>query len=233
MAEEQDTDEETALEEEPQETEVEEQEPEGFNKTQLQQIYSGMGRIIKQQFEKDVLPHIQKEAPEPGASTPGNAEYERFNQELLDQALGGDMIGAFQKYEKVRDRANKNMSVAKEKQLTTALTKYSDDPQYKDIYPDMEKVARSAMGNGTAPEAAAELGLAKAKVAALERKFNNGNDVELSVSPNGKAVTRTKVKALPAEYQKAMKRDIAAGVFKDEQDYRNSMSPAAKARLGM
>lgn len=204
---------------------------EGFNKKQLDQMFSATGRIVKQQIEKHVLPHIQKPAEaKTGLPAPSLKE---FNQELLDQILSGDVVGALEKVSDVRAYAKKNITKQKQARLTKALTEHSEDPDYKDIYPDAEKIAQAEIAEGMDPKAAARLGLAKARVAHLTGKAGTVDAGKLGVSGNGRRVQRTKVKQLPEAFKKQCAKDIADGIFKDEADYRKSIPLATRQRYGI
>lgn len=201
----------------------------GFSKKQLEQLGSWMGRMVKKQIHSDVLPILEQQRQPSGAPGP---TLEKFNEELLNQMLSGDVIGALDKVSTLRERAQKNLTEQKKAKLVSALTQYSDDPDYREIYKDAEKIAEEAMARNVAPDTAAELAITKARLMKLQ-KMAEGPKEGLAVAGNGKRVVRAKVKPLPKQFANQCKRDIADGIFKDEAEYRANLSSAIKRQYGL
>lgn len=207
-------------------TETQEQTPEPkFNEAQLQQMYSAVGRIVKNQFDEHVIPMLQGQASQkeaPKAETTDN----------LDRALGGDFDGAVESaYEKLerkkRESLTKGISLTKQ-----ALTSYSEQPFYKDIYTEAEKLAGGYLSQGYPPQAAAKMAFIEAKATHLQGQLSGG-DVNLGMSSGSTKKTEKKKAKLPDAFKKAAARDIAKGIFTDEADYINSLSPDIRKRYGI
>lgn len=205
-----------------------------FTPEQEQYMGSWMGRIIKKQFDESIVPLIEGQQRQP-AFTPsgeGNA-LTKFNEEITEQFFGGDPLGAFNKMQQVSQTAKSNLSESNKKAANTAITGYSEDPLYKEIYADAQRITHEAVANGHPPEAAADYGIQKAKVLFFEKRDANLGNEGLDMSVSGIQQRQTKTVKLPPEFKKAFERDKEKGLFKDEADYIKHLSPTIRAKYGI
>ncbi len=239
MADQQDTDQDDAAQDDAVDQDAQDQvdtdqadqdEEKGFNEKQLQQMYSATGRLVKKHVEEAIAPLMERQA----APAQGDDALEKFNKDLSEQLFSGDLTGAIDKALTVRERAKANIDAQTTIDTDRAITSYSEDPLYKDIYQDMKKIAHEKRANGFPPAAAAELAFAQAKTNLYEKKDANPDDENLSMLPGGQPPRKKagKVKLAP-EFKKACERDIASGKFKDEAEYIAYLSPHVRQKYGM
>ncbi len=208
-----------------------------FTPEQEQYIGSWLGRIVKKQIEEGVLPHIQQQ--QPAIQQQGNPDaMKQFNEKLQEKIFAGDVTGALQDFMNVQEHAKQNLTKTQKVQTDRAVTSFSDKPYYKDIYQDMEKIARDTVAQGFPPEAAAVFAYNTAKANYLEAKIAGGgnrgdDDSSLDMLPGGKRQPNKKAIKLPAQFKAAFERDKMKGLFKDEQDYINNLSPAIRQKYGI
>ena len=109
----------------------------GFNKTQLQQLSSMTGRLIAKQIDEKVLPRLQPEqSPIQTISEDdktGNV-LTKFNEQRQEEILSGDVYGAVDKILQVRDSMAQKVQQQRKQETDKAITKYSEEPYYKDIH---------------------------------------------------------------------------------------------------
>lgn len=218
---------------EPQEP-VEPVEPteDGFNETQLQQMYSASGRIISKQFEEKIVPMLQEFTPKAPAAPAPNAT-EDLNKQLQDQIFAGDVIGAFDRYSDLKKTAETNRSNQQDVETNKAITTYSKDPLYKELYDDATKIAGDLVKNGFPPGPAARTAFAEAKASHFERKQSGDSAGSLSMTTSGVRTTTTKTVKLPPAFKKACAKGIVDGLWQDEKEYVAELSPTVKAKLGI
>ena len=201
-----------------------------FNPEQEQYIGSWLGRIVADQIDKKVAPLVQDKQPPPHQPVSDDA-LKKFNDEVSEQFFGGDPTGAFNKMMNVHKTAQDNIASQNKIATDRAITSYSDDPLYKDIYQDMNKIAHEKVIAGFPPAAAAEFAFTAATAnhykSQVVNKPGGGN---LKMSGGGRQERATKQFKLRPEFKKAAARDIASGYFKDEQDYINNLSPHVRAK---
>ena len=212
-------------------TDQADQDQKPFNPEQEQYIGSWLGRIVKKQIEESVLPHIQQQPtrPEP-TQEPGALD--KFNEQLQEKIFSGDVMGAFNMAKSVQTQADQNLSTQKTIETDRALTALSDQPFYKDTFGEAQKIAHEAVQLGYPPEAAVEYGYNKAKANFLEKKLA-GDDGGLNLSEGGKPPPKTKAPKLPPEFKKAYERDKAKGLFKNEKEYIEALSPNIRTKYGI
>lgn len=201
-----------------------------FTPEQEQYIGSWMGRIISKQFDEKVIPTIQQTqtAPEPT----GDSALDEFNQKLQDMVLEGNVTGALQLYNQVQARATENLTKTNRIQTDKALTAFSEEPYYKDVFKDAQSLAHSLVAKGYSPEIAAEHAYTKTESKYLKKKLNPSAEPQ-DMLGSGKRVVSNKKLKLPKQFKKAYERDKAKGLFKDEQEYINNLSPAIRAKYGI
>lgn len=203
-----------------------------FTPEQEQFMGSWMGRIVKRQLEESLAPLIQDRQQAPPIQQSAD-HIKNFNEQVTEQFFSGDPLGAIDKVMTVRQTAQTN--IANQNRIATdrAITQYSDDPLYKDIYQDMKKIAHDTVAGGYPPAAAAEFALAKAKTNYYENKQANPDNANLAMTGGGQQRRATPKVKLAPEFKKAFERDKAKGLFKDEADYINNLSPHIRAKYGM
>ena len=189
-----------------------------FTPEQEQYIGSWMGRIIKKQFEENVLPHLKSVQPE--SAPQGNVDdaMKAFNEKVQEKLFGGDVVGAMNMVNDLRERAKSNLTQTQNINLMKGLTTYSDQPYYEDIQPDFQKLAREKMSEGAPVDKALRWAYAEAKANFLEGKLTGGGDKGggMNLSGGGRTnTTRQKVVTLPPKFEAQCKKDIADGLIQD------------------
>jgi len=205
---------------------------EGFNEKQLQQMYSASGRIISKQFEEKILPMLQELKPQtPQTQTPSAGE--DFNKSLQDMIFSGDVVGAFERYSTAKAQQETNLTQAQETATNKAITTYSEDPLYKEIYDDVKERANKLVKDGFPPIPAARTAMAEVKAGYLERKLTGDPEGSLGMLGGGIRTKTTKAVKLPPEFKAACAKGIKDGLWKDEKEYIADLSPRVKAKLGI
>jgi len=203
----------------------------GLNKKQMEQVGTLSGRYAAQQIEEKIMPLLQELKGSAGTSqqAPSQDAIENFKQQMSEE-IYTDPYSAFSKMMDVRERAKVNLSKSQTVATDTAITAYSDDPCYKDIFTDARKIAHQATTEGFPPEAAAKLGIYQAKAAFLEPKKE---PTDLGMIGGGVQTKITKEPKLPKEFEKDAKASIAKGYHKDMKDYISDISPAIRAKYNI
>ena len=204
-----------------------------FTPEQEQYMGSWMGRIISKQFDEKVLPVIQQNQPAPPPQPPGgDSALDEFNEKLQDMVLGGNVTGALQLYNQVQTQATENLTKTNRVQTDRALTSFSDEPYYKDVFKEAQSMAHDMVAKGFPPDTAAEYAYTKAEAKHLKKKLNPSTEPQ-GMLEGGRRQPSDKKPKLPAQFKKAYERDKKKGFFKDEQDYINNLSPAIRAKYGI
>ncbi|MHC4951867.1 MAG: hypothetical protein ACYTEU_12930 [Planctomycetota bacterium] len=206
-----------------------------FNKTQLQQISSIMGSIIKKQIDENVTPLIEtstvRQSPDAtDVSNPGVRD--KFSADLLDQALSGDFFGAVEKAISLRNRADANLSETRKTELVKDSRSYEDKPYYNDVKLEMDRLAAEAAAKGYPAKPANELAYNTAVREHLEKKYvGNIDEGSLQLETGGRYTPASKGKAkLPPQFEEAYQRDKAKGHFKNRQEFLDNLSPQVRAQ---
>ena len=237
----QDTSVEEALAEgEPQEElaeETQEQEQSTLNDADFEKIdqrqQSWMGRKFKEFEDKmaGVLQSTQQEFVNQVAPvTQGNNVIDEFQERLSDKSLGGDFLGAVDDAMRVINTRQKNMSNQATIEIDKAITGYSKDPMYKEIYSDVKKRAHE-YGKTMPHQVATRLAFTEAKMNHYESANTGGSN--LAIQGDGARTPQQKKTKLAPEFKKACERGIADGTFTDEQDYINNLAPNIREKYGM
>lgn len=215
-----------------------------FNKAQMQQIGSYMGRLIKEHIDKNVVPLIEQNKNSTGTHIDNlNREGEnqsaidKFNSQLQELILQGNVVEALQKFSQLHELMNKNKSNELTKQTDNALAKLSDKPYYKDIYPKVEKEAKSLVKKGYPPEAAVEYAYQSARADHLETLMGGGGkdtDTGLDMETGGRrGKDKTSTTKLPEPFEAAYQRDKKAGLFKDRNEFKAALNASIKEQYGI
>jgi len=204
-------------------TEIEEPK---LNKAQLQQIASMTGRLITNQLEEKILPLFSQPKTEQTQD-----ELSKKREKWLEKIFDGRIDEVVDEVDSIRSK--KNQSATQQIAVATkkALTEYSEDPLYKDIYGDVEDLAKKYLAKGYPPGAAAEVAFTKAKANYYENKAAGHED--LGMASSGKRTQAPKKVKIPAQFKTAMERDIASGLYKDETDWVSGLSPQIRAKHGL
>jgi hypothetical protein len=208
-----------------------------FTPEQEQYIGSWMGRIIKKQFEENVIPHLKTAQPDPVVQ-PGGVDdaMKVFNEKVQEKLFGGDVVGAMNMVNDLRERAKSNLTQQQNLNLMKGLTTYSDQPYYEDIQPDFQKLAREKMAEGAPVDKALKWAYAEAKANFLEGKLTGGGDKGggLNLSGGGRqSTTRQKVVNLPPKFEAQCKKDISDGLYKTRAEWISSLNPKIKEQYGL
>lgn len=208
-----------------------------LSKEALQQIASMTGRLIKKQLDETVMPLLQKTTEEPVTNTgvaDNQTALDKFNEQLQEKIFSGNVTGAMAMYNQVNEQTKTNLAKNQQTQTAKAIASYSDRPYYKEIYQNMTKIAQEAVGKGFPPDAAAEHAYEKAKAGHFEKQLGGGKDTDgLEMLTGGRRTSTTKTPKLPPAFKEAYARDKAKGLFKDEQDYINHLSPRVREAHGL
>jgi len=201
-----------------------------FTPEQEAYIGSWMGRVIAKQFDEKVLPIVGDRLPQPAQpDQPGILE--KFNEDISAEFFTNP-YNAFKKMMDVYQGTQTTLSKNQKTQTDKMLLKYSDQPYYKDIFSSMQKTAHEAVGQGYPPEAATEYAYQRAKSDYLEKQLRGTTD-DLDLLEGGIPNKQKKKIKLPPQFQAAYERDKAAGIFKNEEEYINSLAPQLRNQLGI
>ena len=202
-----------------------------FSPEQEQYMGSWMGRIIKKQFEESIVPLITESVNRRPTRLQDESSdvLKKFNEELSEQ-LFTDPIGAIQKAVNAIEASKTQLTKSQTVQVDKAITSYSEEPLYKDIYQDMKQIAHERAGKGYPSEAAAEYAFTKAKLNHIERMAAPDNEGGLNLTDGGRPNRQTKTPKLPPEFKKAYERDKSKGLFANEAEYIAALSPHVRAK---
>jgi len=203
-----------------------------FNEEQEQYIGSWLGRIVSKQFDEKVTPMLQELKPS-APPPPSPNVVEDFNKSLQDMIFSGDVVGAFERYSTAKAQQETNLTQAQETATNKAITTYSEDPLYKEIYDDVKERANKLVKDGFPPIPAARTAMAEVKAGYLERKLTGDPEGSLGMLGGGIRTKTTKAVKLPPEFKAACAKGIKDGLWKDEKEYIADLSPRVKAKLGI
>jgi hypothetical protein len=205
-----------------------------FTPDQEQYLGSWMGRIIAKQLDEKVMPHIRQQQPVQPIGQTDDA-MKKFQEQVQEKIFGGDSVGAIDMVLTLKEKAKQNLTQTQNMNLMRGITTYSDQPYYEDIQPTMQKLAKEKIAENWPVEAALRASYAEAKAAFLEEKMKGGDREGggFSLAGGGRSAQRTKVVKLPPEFERAMARDIADGIYKNKEDWVKGMNPKVKERLGL
>ena len=207
-----------------------------FTPEQEQYIGSWMGRIIKKQFDENVLPHIRQPQEVTHTATNPDDAMKAFNEKVQEKLFSGDAVGAMDMVMNLKDRARQNLTQNQNMNLMRGLVTYSDKAYYEDIQPEMQKIAKERVAEGYPVDAALKTAYAEAKASFLENKLGGGDgDTKgLGLTGGGKQPPRgNKPVKLTPEFERACKRDIADGLYKNQEEWVKGLSPKVKERIGL
>ena len=202
-----------------------------FSEEQEQYIGSWLGRIVAKQLEpiKEQMGTLAAAEPTVPETTDART---KFNELLQSQIFEGDPMGAIDRALEVREAARENLAKSQQIQVDKKITEYSEEPFYKDIFPDMKIIAHELLAQGVPPDYAASHAFQKAKASHLEKLTMSADTANFDVLPTGKRV-KTKTPKLPQEFKAAFERDRAAGLFKDEAEYIANLSPQIRKQYSI
>lgn len=206
-----------------------------FSKLQMEQLATLVGRISKKQLEENVIPLISRREEPINSMEQQNETIKEFNDKLQQKIFDGDVLGAIQMATDVQNRAKDTLTKTQIREVEKNIVSYSDKPFYKDIYSDMDKIAKDAIIQGVPPEWAVEHAYHKALADYLSgNRINNNDDGSLDMVTGGKQYKRSgKEPKLPEDFKNACARDIASGLFKNEKEWIDNLSPKVRGQLGI
>jgi len=206
-----------------------------FTEEQEQHMGSWMGRIVSRQIEDKVLPAMRdmlietQKAPE--LKSPEVKD--KFNQELLDMFLGGNVMGALDKAAQVTQSAKQNMTRQQSIDTDKAITTYSEDPYYKDIHSDVKSLAAEYVKEGYPVGPAVKMAFSESKLSFVEKKGSDGG-ANLEMVGGGRRSQSTKKSKLPSVFKSACAKDIKDGLYTDEADWmKNGLTPKLRKKYGI
>lgn len=208
-----------------------------FTPEQEQFLGSWMGRIIKKQFDENIVPHLKaRDTVVPPVVNDQDDSLKKFNEKVSEKLFSGDAVGALDMVLQLKDRANKNLTETKKMNVLKGLTTFADRPYYEDIHADMQKLTNEKVSQGWPVDAALNASYAEAKASFLESKIKggDGDGGGLNLSGGGRQDTkRDKVVKLPPQFEAQCKRDISDGLYKNRDEWIAALSPKVKAHLGI
>lgn len=204
-----------------------------FNKTQLEQLNTVVGRILKKRIEEDVLPRFEREPSNHPYHAPANETNDgdvikKFNESLQTKIFEGDVLGAIQMAVDVQNRAKENLSKGQLVEAERIITSYSEKPFYKDIHSSMDKMAKEAIAQGVPPKWAVEHAYHKALSVHLTNNGREHEDENLGMLDGGMRHHQQKPAKLPEQFRQAFERDKAKGLVKTEQEWIAALSPSIR-----
>ena len=209
-----------------------------FNKEQEQYIGSWLGRIVANQLEEKVMPHLNKASDTSIQNIPeaGSDAISKFNEKLQEKIFSGDVMGAFKMYQDVQTQAQANLSKSQKTETDKLITNLSEKPYYKDIFKDVQNIAHDSVGKGIPPHIAVDLAYARAKSDHLEKVVGGGTGADtdnLGMLGGGKASPKDKGVGLPPEMKAAAQRDIADSLYKNEKEWAENLDPKLRKLYGL
>ena len=184
---------------------------------QSDKLTSHFGRISKEQVGKSFEEN--------------NIDLEKINEQLSSQLYGGDVTGAVNKIIDDRDATSKKLFQDKLVAMTSELERYKEDPMFDKISKSVNELAQDAMENkGFPPGPAVDVAFQTAKANYFE---NKDPDYRLNMAGTGKRTRRTKTPTLPETFKAQAAKDINSGLFKNEADWMEALSPGQKEKYGI
>jgi hypothetical protein len=201
-----------------------------------QQINSWMGRLVKKHIEEAIAPLVRQS--QVAAQQPPSGQddaLKKLNEDVTNKLFSGDAVGAMSLVMDVKEKARQTISENQNLNLMRGMTTFSDKPDYEDIQPDMQKLARDKVSKGWPVQAALESSYAEARLTYLDRKLTGGEKEHgnLNLSGGGRQSQRQKTDKLPPEFEKACARDIADGIYKDRASWIKGLNPKVRERIGL
>ena len=115
-----------------------------FTPEQEQYMGSWFGRIVSNQLEEKVMPHLNKVSETQPTNIPNAGSEDaltKFNEKVQTMIFDGKVLEAFQLVQDVQNRAKTNVSQAQKVETDKLITNLSDQPYYKDIFSDVKNIA--------------------------------------------------------------------------------------------
>jgi len=212
------------------------------DETEAQKIKSWVGRIEKEGKDtketlkgiSDTLSAISESLERQNTRTVNQSpELTKLNEDWQNRILSGDIVGVLDEYSGLKD----NLSRTRTTETDKAVTTFAEKPFYKELHAKVVEKAHFYAGNGVDPAIAAKMAWHEAN-----DEFKSGviatvnqhtpSSLEFLKGGKGKKIEESKGR-LPTEMKEAAKRDIEAGVFKDEADYIANLSPQLKVTYGL
>ena len=230
-------------------------------KDPIQQIKSWVGRIEAQSKEdrnvvkaalqtmQEVSRKLDEDIERRNTNLYQNNEYtgyqrfndpslQKINEDWQNRILAGDVVGVFDEYMALSNQAKDNLTKTNRNKVDKLLGDYANEPFFPNIKNEVHAMAYELVAKGKSPEDAVELAYAKKESAftkGIVATINKQSPQSLEFLKGGKGKTgesQTKGK-LPDNLKAAAKRDIEEGIFKDEKEYMDNLSPQVKEKYGI
>jgi len=189
------------------------EEPKISDMTQ-QQFMSWMGRINAEQVNKGISENmgaIIKELKGSNTTAPGTDDTTDFDSLLTKPK---ETIRSI--LNEIRNE-DKNLTEQAIGKMNIEIQKHSEDPDFKDIYSDVVKIAKERIGRGFPIKEAVETAKDAARLNLLQGKAVDTED--LGMLEGGRNKGRSKVAKLTPAEEAACVRDINDGVFKTKEEW--------------
>lgn len=211
--------------------------PKPFSPEQEQYLGSWLGRIVANQINEKVLPHIAKQESAPVAQQPVEQDeaLKKFNDKVSEKLFSGDAVGAMEMVLALKERARTNLTQMQNINLLKSITTYADQPYYEDVQQTMQQKAKELVASGYPPTAAAKTAYLEAKAEFLEKKIGGGRETKgIGLSQSGRSAGRSgKPVNLPPAFEKQCARDVADGIYKNREEWVKALSPKVRESLGI
>jgi hypothetical protein len=206
----------------------------GDNQKTLTQIQASLTAIAERLDEK---PTVQDS---PGLSGNGGADPLAELGDNIQSALlsGGKeaVVAAENLVNLVLDARSQKENGAL-KQADKILSGFDGQPFFKDIEQDVRTAAANYVASGMDPEVAAKLAFSEKRsdyFGAMLATVNKTNPAALeTLKSGGNSKPSVEKPKLPPEFAEACKKEIAAGNFKDEDEYIEFLSPSIRKQHGL
>ena len=222
-------------------SEVQEDSGDKFSKAQLQQLSSMMGDMIKRKIEdygeKHVVPLIDRVSSQAATtdvyrSPSTNPAKQQLNQRLQEMIFDGQVMEAYDEYERVKSAAHENLSKANQNKLAVAMGSFKDNPLFADLKNKVQEHASEYINRGWPPEAAAAMAWERSEKSHYKRQLSGDSDEgSLEMAGGGRRAVRKGKVTLPPQFEEAFQRDKAKGLFSKREEFIESLSPTVKAML--
>jgi len=219
-----------------------------------QQTRSWLGRIQKEQkdFQQTVIEELKalkaaREQQQPsirieqqkGLFGVDDTQSSELNARIRQMHENGDFIGAQMLVDSIRKTSETQLSRFKQQKLDVAMKTLPADesPHFQGITDRIREQAQTLVNHGYDPEAAVIIAEKDQKNRVLQDMFlqlNQTNPGALKMlSGGGQKKQEQPSGKLPKALREQCERDVSRGVFKDEKEFLQYLSPQVKAAYGI
>jgi hypothetical protein len=217
----------------------------------MHRLSSAVGRNLKQQgdilkaineqkeFNQNVMQTLQSITEKFSTGNQAqSADISKLNEDLQNEILSGNVVGALDAYYNLRTDAEKNVSQANQNKVNQLLDGLKEEPFWVDLEPHVRDSAMKYVQSGKDPETAVQIAYQKHRgdyLGGLVATIHSTNPDALKMAKGGGKPPKEEGNKgkLPPEFKKRAAKDIAEGLFKDEKEWIESLAPAIRKQLGV